>query len=142
MTAKILKSSFGLDFIQRTLKTTGVVLLVTFACGAYYFGFYDALAYFSAGIWSMVNLIFLSALVRTALKPEGVDKVATAVLALIKFPLLYGAGYFLLTVEIFRPIPLVIGLSLVILIMFLKAASRVLLNLDVVNQEDSTRGLA
>ncbi len=142
MTARILTTNFGLDFIQRTLKTTGVVLLVTFVIGIYYFGFYDALAYFSAGIWSMVNLLFLAALVRTALKPEGVDKMAAAVLALIKFPLLYSAGYFLFTVEMFRPFPLFIGLSMVILVMVLKAVSRVLLNLDVVSQEGSSRGLA
>ncbi|MEZ5357895.1 MAG: hypothetical protein R3F48_03630 [Candidatus Zixiibacteriota bacterium] len=142
MAAKILTTNFGLDFIQRTLRTTGVVLLVTFAIGCYYFPFYDVLAYFSAGIWSMVNLLFLAALVRTAIKPDGVDKMAAAVLALIKFPLLYGAGYFLFTVEIFRPIPLLIGLSLVIVVMVLKAVSRVLLNLDVTGQETSSRGLA
>lgn len=142
MAAKILTTNFGFDFIQRTLKSTSVLLLVTFVIGLYYFPFYDALAYLSAGIWSIINLLFLAALVRTALKPEGVDKMSAAVLALIKFPLLYGAGYFLFTVEMFRPIPLVIGLSLVILVMVLKAVSRVLLNLDVTGQEGSSRGLA
>lgn len=142
MTAKILTTTLGLDFIQRTLRTTGAVLLMAFFIGIYYFSFYDALAFFSAGIWSMVNLIFLAALVRTALRPDGVDKLAAAGLALIKFPLLYAAGYFLFTVEVFRPLPLVIGLSSILVIMVLKAAARAMLHLDVYNQEGSSRGLA
>lgn len=142
MTAKILTTNFTADFIQRTLRTTGIVLIVTFLFGLYYFGLYDALAYLSAGIWSMLNLIFLTALVRMALRPDKIDKLAVAGLALIKFPLLYGAGYFLFTVEIFRPIPLFIGLSSVLLIMALKALSRAMLKLDFVNQKDSSRGVA
>lgn len=141
MTAKMMTTTFGLDFIQRTLRTTGVLLLLGLVIGSVYFSFYDALAVMSAGIWSMVNLIFLSAVVRSAMRPDGVDKMTVVVLMLIKFPLLYATAYFLFTVEIFRPLPLVIGLSTVLVVMFLKAASRALLNLDVNNHEGSSRGL-
>jgi hypothetical protein len=67
-----------------------------------------------------------------------------AVLAVVKFPLLYAAGYFLLTTDVFRPVPLVIGFSIVLIVMVLKAASRVLLKLDEnpSNQEGGSRGLA
>ena len=137
-------TTFNLDFITRTLRTTGVLLMVIFVVGIYYFGFYDSLAVLSAGIWSMVNLMFMTALVRTALRPEGVDKLAAAGLAFIKFPLLYAAGYFLLTVEVFRPIPLLVGFSMVLVVMVLKAVARVVLKLDenVINHESSSRGLA
>lgn len=135
-------TTFGLDFIQRTLRTTGAVLLFVLVFGSFYFGFYDALAAFSAGVWSMVNLIFLSAVVRTAVRPGRIDKVAVVGLAVIKFPLLYAAGYFLFTVEVFRPVPLIIGLSIVLAVMVLKAVARAIWNLDTVNQESSHRGLA
>jgi len=69
------------------LRTTGVLLLVLFLVVTYYIGFYDGLALFSAGVWSMINLIFLSALVRATLRPDGVNKSAVAVLAIVKFPL-------------------------------------------------------
>jgi hypothetical protein len=140
----MLTTTFSFDFIQRTLRTTGVLLLILFLVVVYYFGFYDGLALFSAGVWSMVNLIFLSALVRATLKPDGVNKSAVAVLAVVKFPLLYAAGYFLLTTDVFRPVPLVIGFSIVLIVMVLKAASRVLLKLDEnpSNQEGGSRGLA
>lgn len=142
MTKKTLMTTFGPDFIQRTLKSTGIVLLLVLIFGTVYFGFYDALAAFSAGIWSMINLIFLSAFVRAAVRPDGIDKMNVIGLALIKFPLLYAAAYFLFTVEIFRPMPLFIGLSIVMAVMALKAIGRALLNLDVVNNEGSSRGLA
>jgi hypothetical protein len=137
-------TTFNLDFIARTLRTTGVLLLILFVVSLYYFGFYDSLAMLSAGIWSMINLIFLSALIRTVLKPDGIDKMAAAGLALIKFPLLYAAGYFLLTVDVFRPIPLVIGFSIILVVMVLKAVARAFLKLDdnVINHENSSRGLA
>jgi hypothetical protein len=142
MAIKTLTTTFGLDFIQRTLKTTGVVLLIILVIGSTYFHFYDILAVFSAGIWSMVNLIFLSALVRTVLRPDEINKMRAFGLALIKFPLLYTAGYFLFTAEIFRPIPLVIGLSVVMAVMALKAMAQAFLQTDVENQESSSRGLA
>jgi hypothetical protein len=138
-------TTFSLDFIQRTLRTTGILLLILFVVVLYYFGFYDALALLTAGIWSMVNLIFLTALVRTALRPDNVNKMAAAGLALIKFPLLYAAGYFLVTVDVFRALPLVVGFSMVLAVMVLKAVTRALLHLDdnnTINQESSSRGLA
>lgn len=131
-----------LDFIHRTLKTTGVVLLLILAFGSFYFNFYDALAVFSAGVWSMVNLIFLAALVRAVIRPDKIDKLTVIGLACIKFPLLYGAGYFLFTIEVFRPVPLIIGLSVVLAVMALKAVGRALLHIDIVNQEGSPRGVA
>jgi len=142
MPGKNLTTTMGLDFIHRTLKTTGVVLLLVLAFGSFYFKFYDALAVFSAGVWSMVNLIFLSALVRTVLRPGKIDKLAVIGLACIKFPLLYAAGYFLFTIPMFRPVPLIIGLSMVLAVMVLKAVARALLHIDVVNHEGSPRGVA
>ncbi len=121
-----------------------MLLLILFVIGIYYFGFYDSLAMLSAGIWSLVNLMFMAALIRTVLRPGGIDKLSAAGLAVIKFPLLYAAGYFLLTVDIFRPVPLLIGFSMVLIVMVLKAVARVMFKLDedVINHESSSRGLA
>lgn len=142
MTAKSLTTTFSFDFIQRTLRTTGIVLLIVLIVGSMYFGFYTALAVFSGGIWSMINMLFLSALVRMAVRPDGVDKWSVLGLAVIKFPLLYAAGYFLFTIEFFRPLPLIIGISSVLIVMVLKALARAILQLDVMNQQGSSRGLA
>ena len=44
----------GLEFIDRTLKTSGVVLLVFFPFGLFYLGVFPALAAFSGGIGLML----------------------------------------------------------------------------------------
>lgn len=124
------KSDLGIDFLNRTLRTAGIVLLIFFPFGFYYMGFYPALAVFSGGVWGLVNFIFLAAFIRSVAVLGEVDKVRTLVLAMLKFPLLYLAGYGLLLVPQFGMYQLVSGFSIIMVVMFLKAASRVLLNLD------------
>ena len=126
----MLKSNLGLDFLNRTLRTAGIVLLIFFPFGFYYLGFYPALAVFSGGVWGLVNFIFLSAFIRSVAVIGEVDKIRTVVLAMVKFPLLYLAGYGLLLVPQFGIYQLVSGFSIIIVVMFLKAVARVLLNLN------------
>lgn len=121
---------FDLDFIDRTLKTTGIVLLIAFFFGTYYYGLYNALAFLSGGVWGIVNLMLLKKLVRSAIRPEGIDTVAVIMIMLVKFPLLYAAGYFLLKVTMFTPVALVVGFSSVLGVLVLKALGRVFLGLD------------
>ncbi|MDF1545063.1 MAG: hypothetical protein P1R58_08170 [bacterium] len=125
-----MKSSFDLSFLDRTLRTTAIVFLIMLPFGIYYFGVFPTLAAYSGGIWGMINLIFISALVRSAIRPDGADKNRAIVLSLIKFPLLYSSGYFLLTVEKFSAIHLLIGFSATMVVLVLKAAGRLMLHLD------------
>ena len=131
-----MKDSFGPDLIERSLKTTGALLLIFLLPGVYYFGIMCTLAVFFGGVWGMINLIFLSALVRTALRPDKIDKGKVIGLALVKFPLLYLSGYFLLTVKQFEPVYLVAGFSTLLAVMLLKVVARALLGLD----EEQTTG--
>lgn len=121
----------GLEFIYRTLRTTGIVLLILFPFSLYYFGLWPTLAFFSGGVWGILNLWFIMHLVRVTIKPGGVDKKRAIGLMLYKFPLLYLSGYFLLKVTYFEPLHLLIGGSSVMAILVLKAAGRLMLGLDV-----------
>ncbi len=125
-----MKENPGLDFVQRTLRTTGVVLLVILLPSTYYFGIFPALAVFSGGVWGMINLLFLSALVRNTIRTGNIDKAKALGLLLVKFPLLYFAGYCLLMIEHFQPVPLVIGFSMLLVVMVLKVVARSLLGMD------------
>jgi len=125
-----MKSKFDLDFIQRTLRTSGVVLLICLVFGFYYFGKWPALGFFSGGVWGMVNLILITSLVKLTIRPEGADVTAALITGLVKFPLLYLAGYFLLKVKQFEPLHLLYGFSLILVIIVLKAMGRVMLGLD------------
>lgn len=78
----------------------------------------------------MINLMMITSMVKYLIRPEGIDTTAVIILALIKFPLLYTSGYFLMKVEVFDIKHLVYGFSTVLLIIILKAAGRLLLGLD------------
>lgn len=131
---------FELDFITRTLKTTGVVLLIGFLFGVYYFGFWPALAFLSGGVWGMVNLIFITGLIRATIRPGGVDAMKAAGLAVVKCPLLYLAGYALLKVSQFEPLHLLLGFSLLFVVIVLKVVGRAVLDLDRNERPDRNLG--
>lgn len=134
----------GLEFIYRTLRTTGIVLLILFPFFIYYFGVWKSLALFSGGVWGMLNLWLITLTVRAAIRPEGVNKPRTIALLLFKFPLLYVSGYFLLKISQFQPLWLLAGAFATVVIMILKALGRVLLHLDIDSSEShaKTSGVA
>ena len=131
-----MKDALGLDFITRTLKTTGVLLLIAIPFGLYYYGLYPTMGVLSGGVWSIINLIFLRHLVQAVIRPGGPDRVRAFGLILFKFPLLYLAGYFLLTVEVFTALHLLVGFSAPLGVMVLKILGRVLLGLDATDKQN------
>ncbi|MEA2031642.1 MAG: hypothetical protein U9N55_08645 [candidate division Zixibacteria bacterium] len=126
----MIKNTLDLDFISRTLRTTGIVLLILLPFGLYYLDFYPSLAILSGAIWSIINVIFLRSLVITVIQPDDIDKWRALGFAFIKFPLLYFSGYCLLKVSQFEPWHLLVGFSIPLVIMILKAVGRALLGLD------------
>lgn len=133
----------GLAFLDRSLKTTGIVLLVFLPFGIYYLGVYSALAIFTGGVWGLLNLIFLAALVRAFLRPGKADIKKAVGTGLFKFPVLYVSLYFLLTTPHFDPVHLMIGLSIILGVMVLKAVGRVMMKAsDQVETGDDARGVA
>ena len=124
------KISTGFELIDRTLRTTAIVLSVFFPFGVYYMGLYPALAVLSGGVWGMLNFIFITFLVKVTIGPEGANLARASIIALIKFPLLYLTGYFLLKVPQFEPLYLLAGFSGLLLIVVLKVLGRALLGMD------------
>jgi hypothetical protein len=84
----------------------------------------------------MINLYFLNLLIRSSLRPEGADKATVLVLLFIKVPLLYLAGYFLITNDYFNPLLLLVGFTVTLLVIVLKAAGRALLKLDYLDSNE------
>lgn len=117
----------GLEFIDRSLRTTGIVLMIFLPFGMYYLGVFPTLAGFSGGVWGMINMIFIAALVRATLRPEGADRMKALGLAVFKFPLLYLSGYCLLKVPQFEPLYLVCGFSSLFVIIVLRAIGKIMI---------------
>jgi hypothetical protein len=87
----------------------------------------------------MVNLLLITSLVKLTIRPEGADVTAALITGLVKFPLLYVAGYFLLKIEQFEPLHLLYGFSSILIIIVLKAIGRVMLGLDNNNDEEQVQ---
>ena len=133
----------GLGFLDRTLRTTGIVLLIFLPFGLYYLGIYPTLAAFSGGVWGLLNLIFISALVRSTIRPEAVNKFQVIGIAVFKFPLLYGSGYFLTQVKQFDPLYLLAGFSLLLVIVVLRAIGAAMMQAgDKPQASDKVRSIA
>lgn len=138
---KMIQTNPGTDFVERSLRTTGIVLLVQLPFTMFYLGVWQGLALLFGGVWGIINLLFIAHLVRSAIRPEGPDKVKTAILLLVKFPLLYMAGYFLLTINQLQPVYLAAGFSLLLIIVVLKVLGRMMLKLDEKSENNTTTAL-
>lgn len=78
-----------------------------------------------AGIWGAANLWALEHLIRLSLRPSGRQPLAIALALLVKLPLLYAVGAALALTGAFPARALVLGVSLPLLVMTLKALGRV-----------------
>lgn len=121
----------GLEFITRIIKTTAIVSLVVSLCISYYFDWKFGLGFFVGTAWSLINLFFIRGMIKEVVSPNEARKSITAVLALLKFPLLYVAGYFIVVSEFFSVYALLAGFSLLFAVIVLKVAGRLILGLDV-----------
>lgn len=121
----------GLEFITRIIKTTAIVSLVASLCISYYFDWRFGLGFLIGSTWSLVNFFFLRSLIKEVVSPDEARKTLTAMLALLKFPLLYVAGYFIVASQAFSVYSLLSGFSLVFVIIVLKVLGRLILGLDV-----------
>jgi hypothetical protein len=116
-------------FVGRTIRTYSIVLAIVFPFGLFYFGIYPSIAILSGGVWGIVNLMLLTALIRSTIRPEGVEIEKAIVFGVMKL-LLYAAGYALLTVPMLKPQWLLAGFTGVLVIMLLKSVGRVLTGQD------------
>lgn len=122
--------TMGIEFLDRSLRTTSILLLIFLPFGLYYFGVFPTLAVFSGGVWGIINLVFISALVRTVIREGDVNKMRALGLASIKFPLIYASGFFLLKIPQFDPLFLLIGSSAVMAVIVLKVLGRAMLQIE------------
>ena len=131
--------TMGMEFLDRSLRTTSILLLIFLPFGIYYFGLYPTLSVFSGGVWGVLNLISIAQLVLAMLRPNGADWKFALLLGLFKFPLLYASLYFLVRVEVFDPIFLLAGVSTTYVVIMLKGVARALLKLDTPQQSGAER---
>lgn len=124
-----------LGFIRRAiwsaLGITGLVFLVLLAYGKSDWAWAVGLG----SLWACGNWVLITALVKLLVTGErvltGRVKVKIAILALVKFPLLYGAGYLLLRLGL-PVLGLLTGFWIVLAVVVAKAIGRLITRMDAV----------
>lgn len=129
-TNTITNSAFSPDFLRRCMRMSAALTLLGSLFVLLYFGAWQSLAFLSGATWTLINMHFLTALVKAVLIPGEIDKLQVAGVAMIKFPLLYISGYFLVTFEYFPALFLMIGMSVFLFVVVLKALGRALTKMD------------
>jgi biotin transporter BioY len=114
----------GIEFIYRTIKTTLILAALIFVVATIYYDFKIGLGILVGAGWGCLNLYFLTNLIQGALDPEKPNKRKIALIALVKFPLLYLLGYFFLRLKYFSVVSLLSGFTLIFVVIFLKALGR------------------
>ena len=121
----------GVEFIHRVIKTSLVLAALGFLFVTVYYDFKFAAGILAGTVWGCLNLLFLTRLITEIFSPgKEVRKSKVIIIALVKFPLLYGFGYILLKINYFPAISLLSGFTLIFVVMFLKALGRWILSLD------------
>ncbi|MFA6915842.1 MAG: hypothetical protein WC222_05550 [Parachlamydiales bacterium] len=101
--------------IYSVIGTTLILALLASFFIVYVFDFSYSLVFFAGALWGSVNLFLIKCLVENLLSNLSKNYIKVSLLLVLKFPLLYGAGYFLLKSEEQAVIAFMAGLTLLLL---------------------------
>jgi len=117
----------GIEFIHRVIKTSLILAVLIFLSVTFYHRFDYAAGIFIGCGWGCLNLYLLTNLITQATNPSRIDKKRIVLLILVKFPLLYLSGYFLLRLKYFPVTSLLVGFTLIFGVILLKALGRMII---------------
>ncbi|MGH8004904.1 MAG: hypothetical protein ACRECJ_09310 [Limisphaerales bacterium] len=117
-------------FIKRVTVLSAALSAVAFLFLSVYYQFPFALAFLLGGLWSSLNLLAMTFMLQQLLRPTPIDWTVALAAIFIKLPLLYGAGFFLVTWDFLPKLGLVAGFSVVLAVIILKGLGRMILKLD------------
>jgi len=118
----------GIEFIHRVIKTSLIVGGLIFLFAVFYYRFDYASGIFVGCGWGCVNLFFLTNLITETTNLEGINRKRVLFLVLLKFPLLYVTGYFLLRIDYFPVTSLLVGFTLIFVVILFKALGKILIS--------------
>ncbi len=118
------------EFIKRVTILSALLSAVVFLFLAVYYQLPFALGFLLGGVWSSLNLLALTFMVQQLLRPTPIDWPVAMASIFIKLPLLYGAGFLLVTWNYLPKLGLVAGFSVVLAVIILKGLGRMILKLD------------
>ena len=118
----------GIEFIHRVIKTSLILAFLILIFLTFYYRFDYASGIFLGCGWGCLNLFFLTNLITETTNLEGINKKRVLLLVLLKFPLLYVTGYFLLRINYFPVTSLLVGFTLIFAVVLLKAIGKMVIS--------------
>lgn len=123
------------DFINRALVIAAIITFLVVISSFVYYNKNFALGALAGGAWNIINIYFLTRLVKVTFSPaspavsgqegrtgpKSPNKKKIAYLVFIKFPLLYGAGFLILRYSGVSLYGVLVGFSIFFLVISLKA---------------------
>ena len=104
--------------------------LLGFLLGTYYVNTAWAVGFALGALWSIANLYLIKVLIEKVITLDKRPAGPVALLVLVKFPLLYGLGFLILSWGWYDVLAPLIGFSLPFAVVVLKAAGRFWLGID------------
>jgi len=119
-------NALGLDFLHRVKTTSGVLGLMIWLFVSVYYDWRFGLGILLGTAWGIANFHFLGELILAVATPSVVQRRKVILPALVKFPVLYGAGYLLLARSALPILALLVGFSSLFAVAVLKVLGRLL----------------
>lgn len=116
-------------FITRSLKASLLLTALSYLLFSYYKGGSWALGFCLGALWSAASLYLLREFITRFITVGERSLSALLILGLLKFPLLYVAGYFILSAGTYPVAAPTFGFGLPLAVVVLKAGGRMLLGI-------------
>jgi len=122
-------SIMDLDLLRRVRNASilfGAVLAVPLS---FYFGWNGGLSWVAGITWSLVNLVFITSLVKNVITLEERNLLSIVLALVVKFPVLYIAGWLMLRQGL-SPLWMMAGFTWPFFVLVLKASGRAYMKMD------------
>lgn len=130
----------GLEFIGRTIKTSIILSALVFIFGAFYFDASYSLGISIGLLFNVANVWIIMGLVKRVVTAEDRKPLPIIIFSLVKFPVLYTIGYFVLRSEIAPVSSFMIGFVLLFAVIFMKVAGNLLSESRIMKAADAEKG--
>jgi hypothetical protein len=120
----------NLEFVDRVIKTSLILIAIVFPFAALYLKLSFAFSLFLGCLWGCANLFLIRVLVTKSLGVRIKSKFWIIAIVFVKFPLLYFMGYLLLKWKYLSPYGLLFGFTAIFIVTVLKVVSRSILKAD------------
>ena len=116
--------------VDRIIKSTLIAAAVFFPFLALYMSMNFALSVLFGAVWGALNLLAIKIVITSLVTKQTRKPILGAAILIFKIPVLYGAGYLLVTWDYLSVGGLLWGFSGILITAFLNALSRTALGLD------------